>query len=679
MLKEAGVNNWVQELRNFLVLVLSDQDMTTVRALTREARTSPEYTTASVQLRTRFRQVLVQSPVFDEVYMLDASGQILLSTDPSHEGLVEVNQEYFQQGLQGLWVSPPYRTTGEAAIVVARPISDVDGRAVAVLAGRASLSPLQKLMQEKAGLGTRAETYLVGEDYTLLTNARNPKLIPGQAPVRTDGATQAVDKRQSGAFTGPYNNYEGTPVLGAYRWLPDLHLALLAEQEQAEALSDTYRQAAVMVGLSIIFLIVAVVVALLLARSIAGPLTNLAQTARQIAAGDLALTARVERDDEVGTLARAFNSMTEQLRGLISGLEQRVAERTREVERRAGQIAASAEVSRAASRVLDPDELLSQVVELIRRHFDLYYASVFLVDESGQQAVLRAGTGEAGQTMLERGHTLPVGETSMVGSACAYKEARIALDVGGEAVRFANPLLPLTRSEMALPMRVGDRVVGVLDIQSVRAQAFDESDITALQGMADQIAVALENAHLFQQSQASLKEVERANRLLTQQGWQDFAARADFAEFHQPDVLPLSSQAMEQSVQPLRDPSGRSGTVSIPLRVRRQVIGTLVVEQGADRPEWSATDLGLLEEMASQAAQALESARLFEDTQRRAAREQLTRQITDKMRSAADMDSLLQTTLREMTLALGAPGGFVQLAPLDEESRAPVTAQTEEA
>ena len=302
-------------------------------------------------------------------------------------------------------------------------------------------------------------------------------------------------------------------------------------------------------------------------------------------------------------------------------------------------------------------------MELICKRFDLYHAAVFLVDANGEQAVLRAGTGEAGQLMLGHFHKVPMGETSMVGWACAHKEARIALDVGKEAVRFANPLLPLTRSEMALPLRVGDRVIGALDIQSTAAQAFDEDSITALQGMADQVAVALENARLFQQAQSSLKEVERFNRLLTRQGWETFlrSTGTGFAEFHQPDVHALTPDDIEKLARGPRGLSGRENTVSIPLRVRRQVIGTLVVERGTGQSEWSATDLGVLEEMAAQAAQALESARLFEDTGRTAARERLVNEITSRVRAASTVSGILQTAARELAAALNVPHAVARI------------------
>lgn len=195
------------------------------------------------------------------------------------------------------------------------------------------------------------------------------------------------------------------------------------------------------------------------------------------------------------------------------------AERERllaDLEHRAVQLQTAAEVSRAASSILNLDELLPQTVELIRERFDLYYVGIFLLDEARQHAVLRAGSGEAGRIMLERSHRLQIGDSSMIGWCVAHEQARIALDVGAESVRFENPLLPLTRSELALPLISRGQVLGAMTVQSVKEAAFSQADITALQTMADQIANAIANAGLFEQTQAALAETrQRAAELAT--------------------------------------------------------------------------------------------------------------------------------------------------------------------
>ncbi len=254
--------------------------------------------------------------------------------------------------------------------------------------------------------------------------------------------------------------------------------------------------------LGLVVFVIALGASLIINRTMR-PIDKLTETATAIAAGDLTRAAPVQSQDEIGTLAAAFNQMTEQLRTLIGELESRVEART-------SQLRASADVGRTAVSVLEPDEMLRNVVNLITERFGFYYAAVFIVDGSGQQAVLREATGEAGRTLKERGHHLEVNGQSMVGYAITHRRPRIALDVGVEAVRFANPLLPNTRSEIALPLSVGDRVLGALDVQSTQEAAFDETNAAVLQSMADQIAIAWNNAVSYAETQA----VARRSRAL---------------------------------------------------------------------------------------------------------------------------------------------------------------------
>jgi K+-sensing histidine kinase KdpD len=183
-------------------------------------------------------------------------------------------------------------------------------------------------------------------------------------------------------------------------------------------------------------------------------------------------------------------------------------------ERRAMLLHAVARVGKSVTSILDPDELLRRTVDIICDEFGFYYAGVFLNDDAGQWAVLRAGRGAAGAAMVAGGHKLAVGGNSMIGAATGLREARIALDVGEEAVFFKNPHLPKTRSEMALPLVIGDEVVGALTVQSEEAAAFTQEDISTLQNMADQLAVAIKNSRLHRQNQDLLHQTQRRARLL---------------------------------------------------------------------------------------------------------------------------------------------------------------------
>jgi len=234
-------------------------------------------------------------------------------------------------------------------------------------------------------------------------------------------------------------------------------------------------------------------------RQLGRSIALLRQGVARISGGDLEHMLVIRTGDEIEELAVEFNTMAAELNNMIETLELRVADRTRELNRRAMYLQAATQVSHAASSVLGPEELVLQTVNLIRDHFNYYYVGLFLLDASRHWAVLRAGTGQAGREMLARGHQLVVGGDSMIGWCVAHGQARIALDVGDEAVRFDNPLLPETRSEMALPLVSRGRAIGALTVQSAAPQAFSEEDTAVLQTMADQVANAIENAHLLQE------------------------------------------------------------------------------------------------------------------------------------------------------------------------------------
>ena len=242
-----------------------------------------------------------------------------------------------------------------------------------------------------------------------------------------------------------------------------ISVVLLIEQTQYATLEQIYTLLAISGGAVLFAILTAFAASSFITRSIATPLASLAETATQIAGGDLELVATVEREDEIGTLAHTFNRMTLQLREMIGGLEQHVAERTQELEQRSAYMAASAEVGRAVSSILDADLLIRQVVELIRERFGLYYVGLFLTDEASEWAVLRAGTGDAGQEMLARGHRLKIGLEGMIGWSIANAKARVALYAEEDIVRKVTAELPETRSEAALPLRSRGQVLGRAD------------------------------------------------------------------------------------------------------------------------------------------------------------------------------------------------------------------------
>ncbi|MFQ5615531.1 MAG: GAF domain-containing protein [Anaerolineales bacterium] len=356
--------------------------------------------------------------------------------------------------------------------------------------------------------------------------------------------------------------------------------------------------------------------------------------------------ARVRKNEQ--SLAAANVELQE----IRDNLERRVSQRT-------AQLDATIEVGRAISFILDPVLLTREVVNLVTDHFGYYYAAIFLVDDTGHWAILRDASGEAGQKLLEQGHRLEIGGQSMVGTAVSTRQPRIAFDVGEEAIRFDNPLLPNTRSELALPIIISERVLGALDVQSVEEAAFSQQDIETLQNVGNQIAVALENARLFQETKKQLEEIDRLNQLYLQEGWREFTTKqfraiqysdGNFSEQEIPDLTALEIANRERSLH-IRQENDVS-SLTIPITFQEHVIGAINLK--AANKEWTGEEISLVEAVSSQAALALENARLIRDTQRRAAREQLTREVTDKMRRAASVESILRTAVNELYQALGA-------------------------
>jgi GAF domain-containing protein len=346
-----------------------------------------------------------------------------------------------------------------------------------------------------------------------------------------------------------------------------------------------------------------------------------------------------------------------------ANLERDIRRRTRLLERRAIQIRTAAEISRSISALLQPRPLLQQVVELVGERFGLYYVGVFLLDSEGEWAVLQAGTGLAGQKMLAEGHKLSVGGASMIGWATFQHKARIALDVGQEAVRFNNPHLPETRSELALPLlrRIaeGESCLGALTVQSVDEGAFDEEDITVLQTIADSLAIALENAQLYQETQASLEEIRSLHRQYLSLAWSQAPGLADDGQ-----------DSTGKSFTYTYEGRGRGGpAVEFPLTLRGQAIGSLTVEGVSGIGDLSAEDRGLIEAIATETSIALENARLLEENQRRARQERLIGDVAAKVQSSLDLNTLLKGAVREIALATRA--ARVQIRLLEPEAAEP--------
>jgi GAF domain-containing protein len=341
-------------------------------------------------------------------------------------------------------------------------------------------------------------------------------------------------------------------------------------------------------------------------------------------------------------------------------LEQRVEERTSELKKRALQLEAVSSVARTIALMQNVDTLLPAITKLISQQFGFYHVGIFLLDDHQKNAILRASNSEGGQQMLNRQHSLPVNLHSIVGYSISRAEPRIALDVGVDSVYFNNPDLPETRSEISLPLRVAGRVIGALDVQSQETEAFAQEDVNLLTTLADQVAIAIENARLFSEGQEALEESKVMFEKYTQQEWTNFARQAKQTGFvfDGKQVYPLGNQEKRESMKAAAKTGTlslekESASIAIPIRLRGQTIGVLDVRSKRGQRQWKQDEITMLEAAAERAALALETARLVDSAQRRAARERAIGDISAKIGAVSNLESILQTAVEELGRKIG--------------------------
>lgn len=360
-----------------------------------------------------------------------------------------------------------------------------------------------------------------------------------------------------------------------------------------------------------------------------------------------------------------------ELKELQVSLEQRVAERTTElmqrgrelelankqIQRKAAQLEALAQVMQTITSVRDLQELLPRIATVISDKFGFYHVGLFLLDAANEYAVLSAANSEGGKRMLERKHRLRVGAEGIVGHVTSQGEPRIAMDVGKDPVYFNNPDLPETHSEMALPLRSEGQIVGALDVQSKETGAFTEDDIQMLSLLADQVSLAIENARLFDETRIALAEAEAVSRQFTREAWGRLPVENNLIGYRysvtgaSPLSEPVDLTELDKSKG--QDKQMEANQVLVPIELRGEKIGTLVV-QSPSVEGLNPDQLDLIKAVAERVALSAENARLFEETTRRAERERLVSDITSKVRSLNDPQAMIQAAAEELRKALGA-------------------------
>ena len=656
--------------------------------------------------------------------LLDTTGKVLLSTSVSPDQIDQLPRnleiDLTDRGYLDLllmtnmpYVSPViFPPEGSPSIYFATRVDNAEGNPVGVLVSQYHARNLQSIIADVTKLRLPgAVAVLLDENDLRLGQSQDPEaLYKFVAPLDPESYTRLISaqrapnvalgqsatdypsflsglKNSSRApfFTADEAGIQGQTSSVAVVDIPEQKWKVALLQPQSVFLAPVDKQTKTAILLSIGIAVLVSFAVGIVARFIIQPIARLTEVAQAITSGDLSLQAPVKSQDEIGRLSNAFNTMTMQLRQMMEGLEMRVRDRTREFENisvqmryRANQLQTVAEVARAIATVQDIDDLLPFITQTISERFGYYHVGIFLLDAHGEYAVLRATNSAGGQRMLGKGHRLRIGQTGMVGYVTDRGEPRIALDVGKDAVYFDNPDLPETRSEMALPLRIGGKVIGALDVQSKLASAFKDEDISLLTTLSDQVGIAIENSRLFGETQRALVEAQSSQQEYLRTEWEKVSAQKNLKgfQYNYGRVINLFQEGYEpKEDEKVNGVEANGGPISlgidepaqakdpteqaeeelvIPISLRGQAIGVIRLQEVDRNRSWNHEDLNWIRSIADQIGLALENARLLEATQKRAEREYIVGQITNKLRSSNDPEFILQTAVTELRKALHA-------------------------
>jgi GAF domain-containing protein/HAMP domain-containing protein len=645
--------------------------------------------------------------------LLDGRGVNALDTHTPDIGLNVAGQDYFQEPVRtGLpYVSPvqfsPTRP-GVAELYFSSPVRNSTGNTIGVLRVRYSATVLQQFIAQSRGLaGEGSVAILLDENHIRLADAFKPELVfksvvpldptevtelkvKGRLPDLSlaELATNLPDFEQVlNDATAEQPNFISTVYpgvaseQGAVVKLKTRDWSVAVVQPESVLLAPVKAQTRDSLLLALVIAGVVAAVAVGVGQLLIGPLARLTDTAARVSAGDLTAQAQVEAQDEVGALAAAFNAMTGRLRSMIDTLAERVSERTQQLQ-------TVVDISQRLTAILDLSDLLHQVVTVTKETFNYYHVHIYLLDDEGENLVVAEGYGQAGAELKRQAHSISFNAPqSLVARAARERKVITVENVRDDPNWLSNPLLPDTQAEMAVPVMIGDDVVGVLDVQSDRIGGLTTEDEAIQQALANQVAVAVRNARAFSRTQEALYEAQRLQRLYIRQSWEKLTRSqpATDYEFRGSSLPPLQEITTPEALAALQQgqtielnwPSATGETangdgaanlpplddilqeadihaLATPLKLRDQVIGVLGIhDQNPDR-RWTEDEIALIEAVSEQMSLALESARLFEETQHRAAREEVIARLTQAVWGGDDIQAVLSNAVANLGETLQA-------------------------
>ncbi len=547
--------------------------------------------------------------------------------------------------------------SGLPSIQVINRVESVAGETLGYIMAEINMNRLFRDNLSFTSHGLPAYSFILLPNGFVITDSSESAV---NASPNSEGARLALDNGVSGFEiyrTGPNLEHE---VIGFYTSIPlttRRNIALVTEigtdivnRQILTSLSQS--------GLPVILgmFILGVVLTFVYTQVFVPPLDEIRTAMIGITRGayDIPLSA-TDRSDEIGALAVTFVDMRQYIATLVEDLTERVHNRVRDVE-------ATQEISRAAATQRNLQTLMNRVVNLIVEKFpNIYHAQIFLLDEERRYAVLRASTGEIGKEMLAHGHRLAVGSVSVIGQVTEEGQIIIARDTATSEVHRENEFLPDTLAELAIPLRFGDTIIGALDVQSKLRNSFTEDQVSVLVTMADQLAVAIQNAYFYEEAQRRLHALEQNNKEKTIRAWEEYlhAERATLltGEAGNPtgnDLSPLRREALSTGKPAIGQLTERNTIpFAIPITLRGQILGA--VEWELPEMDFDRNKVSLAEELVNRLAVSLDNARLFQESQRSAERERIVNDIAAKITGQTDIDEILRIAVREVGQALSAP------------------------
>ncbi len=670
--------------------------------------TNPKYRSRS-SIELELKQTINNLAIKDYPYLLNygilnLQGINIYDTNPKNIGQSEASTDYFVQALrtgEGYVSEVRFNTSELPYLYFSAPIKDNDNQLLGVLRIEYDAIVLQKILEENTNLLGKNSNAILITDYNFrIADTVSPKniyqmIIPIEdSEMNSIRAYNWVPNLEGSKFTQNLPNFANAITqygsskfftgnvrnenlditdTGYIKKLSNKDWYIVYTQELTALRLITEHQINGFVMLASIITVIVGMISTFFSRSFSSPIIKLSEAALKISQGNLETKTDVKTNDEIGFLANTFTKMTDQLRSSIQTLENRVMERTQELEEqnlalsiRSSQFRTVADVARNIVTSQELDKFLNNITEIISDRFHFYHVGIFLLDDKKEFAVLRAANSEGGKRMLARNHKLQIGKVGIVGYATGFGQSRIVTDVGADAVYFNNPDLPLTRSEMALPLIADNEIIGAIDVQSTESNAFTEDDVELFRTLADQVAIAIFSNHLYNETRAALEESERIYRQYLQQEWQKTTnTKSDQGVIYSENGFKFVQNSQMEEInnvlstgKPLIINEDKENPEDIhlivPIQLRGQPIGAIKIrDKKSNKNYWSEEELDSVSVIAENVGLALEGARLFEQTVRRANRERQVVEITSKIRATNDPQQMVKIAIQELKQALG--------------------------